>query len=88
MYTHLNYLTLPDSLEDGVGVQVHTHHVSGGVVQVKVTRVDPHYERHRSQKDISHLQWTQRDIGTQPAQGEAHLVIQRTPVSVCLCAHQ
>lgn len=62
-----------DSLEDGVGVQVHTHHVSGGVVEVKVAGVDAHDEGHGRQQDVGHLQRTQRDVGTDPAQREAHL---------------
>lgn len=62
-----------DSLEDGVGVQVDAHHVRGGVVQVEVAGVDAHDEGHRRQQHVGHLQRTQRDVGTDPAQGEAHL---------------
>ncbi len=66
-----------DSLKDGVGVQVHTHHIGGGVVQVEVAGVDAHDERHRRQQHVGHLQRTQRDVGTEPPQGETHLETQR-----------
>lgn len=62
-----------DLLEDGVGIQIHTHHVHRGVVKVKVAGVDSHDEGHRCQQHISHLQWTQRDVRTKPAQRETHL---------------
>lgn len=67
-------MTAQNSLENGVGVQVDTHHVSGRVVQVKVAGVDAHDEGHRSQQHVGHLQRTQRDVGTEPAQRETYLV--------------
>lgn len=62
-----------DSLEDGVGVQVNTHHIGGGVMQVEVAGVDAHDEGHRCQQHVCHLQRAQRDVGTEPAERERHL---------------
>lgn len=62
-----------DSLEDGVGVQVDAHHIRGRVVQVEVAGVDANDEGHRRQQHVGHLQRAQRDVGTEPAQREAHL---------------
>lgn len=62
-----------DSLEDGVGVQVDTHHVRGGVVQVEVAGVDAYDEGHGCQQHVGHLQRAQGDVGAEPAEREAHL---------------
>lgn len=70
-------VTAQNSLEDGVGVQVDTHHVSGRVVQVEVAGMDAHDERHWSQQHVGHLQRTQWDVGTEPAQGETNLERER-----------
>lgn len=54
-------------------------------MQVKVAGVDANDEGHRSKQDISHLQRTQRDVGTDPAQREAHLRHTHTHPSHFLC---
>lgn len=62
-----------DSLENGVGVQIHTHHVRRRVVQVEVAGVDAHDEGHGRAQHICHPQRAQGDVGAVPAQGKRHL---------------
>lgn len=61
------------SLKDGVGVQVNTHHVSRGVIEVKVAGVDAHDEGHGGTQYVCQPQRAQGDVRAVPTQRERHL---------------
>lgn len=62
-----------NSLENGVGIKVHTNHIWGGVIEVKVAGVNTHNEGHGGTQHIRQSQRTKRDVRTVPTQRKRHL---------------
>lgn len=60
-------------LRNCVGIQVNTADIRWGVIEIKVSGINSHYERARGTQHICQCQGTERNIWARPMEGKYHL---------------